>query len=201
MIELLGRTPREARNRGVRTSGPRHESSTRFARRPRQRHALPGALVSESSGSTDGGGVTDHDAARGSHDEATPRVASRTLRDAVDLLELPITLVDLNDLIVVGASETARRYLVGATGSVIGRSVSEIFHYEDETEFLAPLRAMQRRDIDFYRAHRVPAASEPTVTQVTAWVRSVDVGNERFALVEVAPAGEDSRSPIADFLG
>jgi DNA-binding CsgD family transcriptional regulator len=156
--------------------------------------------VSESSGGTDRSDATDQGAAQG-HEESNEPVTGAALGDAVDLLELPITLVDLNDFSIVGASETARRYLVGATGSVIGLSVLQIFAHDDDAEFLGPLRAMQHRDIDFYRAHRVPAHSESTLTPVTTWVRSVDVGDERLALVELAPANEGSRSPIADYLG
>jgi DNA-binding CsgD family transcriptional regulator len=156
--------------------------------------------VSESSGSAEGGSASDHEGAPGSQHEANEHATSSALSDAVDLLELPITLVDLSNFNVVGASETARRYLAGPEGSVIGRSVLEIYRHDDETEFLAPLRAMQRRDIDFYRAHRVPAGAD-SLAPVTTWVRAVDVGDERLALVEIAPANEGSRSPLADFLG
>jgi DNA-binding CsgD family transcriptional regulator/PAS domain-containing protein len=158
-------------------------------------------LVNESSGSTEHGDATDQDAAGGSHDETDGRVAGSGLGEAVDLLELPITLIDLSDFIIVGASETARRYLAGATGAVVGRSVLDVFRHDDDAGFLGPLRAMQHRDIDFYRAHRVPATSESMLAPVTAWVRSLDVGDERLALAEVAPAGEGSLSPIAGFLG
>jgi DNA-binding CsgD family transcriptional regulator/PAS domain-containing protein len=157
--------------------------------------------VNESSGSADGGGATNQDAAGGSHDGTDDRVPPPALSDAVDLLELPITLIDLDDFTIVGASETARRYLAGRTGAVIGRSVLDVFRHDDEGEFLGPLRAMQHRDIDFYRSHRVPAGSESNLAPVTAWVRSLDVGDERLALAEVAPTGEGSRSPIAGFLG
>jgi Bacterial regulatory proteins, luxR family/PAS fold len=158
--------------------------------------------VSESPVGADRSEASDHGAERQSHDDGDDsRDASSALSDAVDLLELPITLVDLKDFAIVGASEPARRYLAGATGSVVGRSVTELFVHDDDAEFLGPLRAMQHRDIDFFRAHRVPGNQDSTLAPVTTWVRSIEVGDERLALVEITPATETQGSRIASFLG
>src|SRR5437879_13226320 len=82
------------------------------------------------------------------------RDLSDDLGPAIGELELPITLVDLDDFTVRAASESAAK-LVGLPASeLVGQSAVELASAEDRPSVVAALEALRSGSIDLYRPRR-----------------------------------------------
>lgn len=124
----------------------------------------------------------------------------RDLRGAVSRLELPIVLVDLYDFTVHAVSGAALKYLGLPAASIIGHPVREMLRDADQADARTAMVAMRDGAVDFYRAHRRRAVEGPEA-MVTLWVRALDFGEDRLALVEVAFGGGPRRSALVEYFG
>jgi DNA-binding CsgD family transcriptional regulator/PAS domain-containing protein len=123
------------------------------------------------------------------------------LNSVCDELELPLWLIDLKDFTVRGASKAAACRIGVPPTAFIGRPAVEQLRLEDRPDVLAALNAMSTGAIDFYRSHRQIGPAQSPEALATEWVRAVQWGDERWALVEAAPGSERRQSPLADHLG
>jgi DNA-binding CsgD family transcriptional regulator len=123
------------------------------------------------------------------------------LREAVDKLDLPLALIDLDSWTVSAISRSALRRLGVAPAAVVGRPVASVFVSRDRVAVEQALAAMRDGAIDLYRAHRRIGSLDDQDHVVTAWVRRLRLSDRTMALAEFARGGEPRRSPLADYLG
>jgi DNA-binding CsgD family transcriptional regulator len=105
--------------------------------------------------------------------------------------ELMIELVELKDFTVTAISNAALRRFGLTAELVIGRPIAELLREEDREASRMALRALRDGVIDFYQAYRHLDASDTSGLAFTAWARSVEFGDEQFALVEMAFGDRD----------
>jgi DNA-binding CsgD family transcriptional regulator len=129
------------------------------------------------------------------------RDLSDDLGTAIRELELPITLVDLDDFTVCAASESAAKLIGLPASGLVGRSAVELPSAEDRPNVAAALEVLRSGGIDFYRAHRRWDEADGSEGLRTSWVRAVEFGGKRFAFIEVAAGSEPRQSPLAAYLG
>lgn len=148
-------------------------------------------------------------------DASNPEI-DRSLQNALGMYELAIGLVELNDFTLTSMSSAALRRLGLPAELVYGRPVIELLSEENREASRAALEALRDGVIDFYRAHRRLEPADTSGLPYTVWARSVDFGDQRFALVEMAFAdqtepdqsergrtkpGQTFMSPIAEIVG
>jgi DNA-binding CsgD family transcriptional regulator/PAS domain-containing protein len=119
---------------------------------------------------------------------------------ALGHLELPILVVDLDDLTVSAVSPAALAVLGRSRPEVIGQPAASLFGPDDELGCRAALEAVRVGPMDFYRAHRRPDPADASGT-FTIWVNAVELGGERVALVQLAKGDEPQHSPLVEYLG
>jgi DNA-binding CsgD family transcriptional regulator len=128
----------------------------------------------------------------------------KEMEGVLNLLELPIGLVDLADFTVVATSSDLLKLLGLRETEVIGRRVTELYTPEDGAAAIMALSNLRDGVVDFYRSERqLDARFEKAakVTAVTTWGRSVILGQRRFALVELSGGQARAASPFAAYLG
>ena len=95
----------------------------------------------------------------------------RELTDAVEQIELPIALIDLEDFAVLAISLAGVNRLGDPGRSIVGRSIIEVLPEMDRQRAEVALAAMRAGSIDFFQAHGLAddrwSSPEPTVI----WVR------------------------------
>lgn len=136
-----------------------------------------------------------------SHDvteTAATQYSTELLRRDTEEFELPLLLVDLGDLVVRAVSEAAVRRVGIRPSALVGARLVDHVRGEDQAGTVAALQAMSAGAVDFYRSH---GAIGPAGGLVTQWVRALEFGHERLALVEAASGRALRRSPLAEHLG
>ena len=133
-------------------------------------------------------------------DETNDCDARLELLGAVGRLDLPVALIDLEDLTVRAVSQEVEH--LGLAGAKVGDLITDLWRREDRSAAAAALRAMHAGFMDFYRAQRVArdAAPDRASGVSTIWVRALHFGDHRMALAE-ATAGPLPESPLARFVG
>ena len=139
-------------------------------------------LISDDGGGVNRSGSLDRPEATSGH-RATVDPA---VQAALGLYELPIVLIDLDDFTVRSASGAALRRLGLSGKGVVGRPITEIVRVSDREAARLALEALRNGIIDFYRAQRSLVDSDSEGRAFTAWARTVEFGEDRFALVEMA---------------
>jgi PAS domain S-box-containing protein len=129
------------------------------------------------------------------------RDLSDDLGTAIGELELPITLVDLDDFTVRAASESAAELVGLPATELVGQSAVEVPSAEDRPQVVAALEALRTGSIDLYRAHRRWDGPDGSERLRTSWARAVEFGGKRYAFIEVADGSEPRQSPLAAYLG
>ena len=124
------------------------------------------------------------------------------LGDELGSVQLPLLLIDLDDLTLSAASRAALRLLGAAPAAVVGRPIVGTIVDERQADAVNALHAIRSGTIDFYRA-RLPLRGRtvPADRVVTVWVRRVRFGERDVALVELAKGGAQQRSPLAEYFG
>jgi DNA-binding CsgD family transcriptional regulator len=125
----------------------------------------------------------------------------RELSKAIRQLELPVALVELDDFTVTAVSRATLKLLGMPPTAVVGRPVIDLIRSEDRAEALAAYEAMRAGVVDFYRAHRRMGATEASASLTTVWVRAIQFGDRRVALVEMVGGTRPSESPLVEHLG
>lgn len=122
--------------------------------------------------------------------------------DAFGTLELPLALIDLDDVTVSAISWAALRYFDAAPSAIVGQPVANIVDDDDDRgDALLALQAMRAGAIDSYVSHRAAGARQDPDRVVTEWVRRLRFGDRRLALVQVAEGTGVRQSPLATYLG
>lgn len=128
--------------------------------------------------------------------------SDQELWDVVGKLELPMILIDLNDLTVSAVSKAALKRIGVPSSAVLGRSALQLlFHSEDRANAQRALEALRDGVIDFYQAHRLVGPIETPESLTAEWVRGIDFGDRRLALVQAAAGREPRHSPLVEYLG
>lgn len=155
--------------------------------------------------STDSGMPVPPDAVGRRREMTVVRPDVRTIgtdpRDLIGTLELPLVLIDLNDLTVAAISWAALKYLGTAPSAVVGLSVENVVIDQDRADALRALTAMRDGAMDSYRTHRRLGTPAGPGRAVTGWVRSFRFGDRRIALAEEADESDSQLSPLAAYLG
>lgn len=120
---------------------------------------------------------------------------------AVGRLEVPLALIDLGDLTVIALSEAALQRLGERAGAVVGQSALDALPASGRGHASIALEAMRAGAIDFYRAHRILRASAQAEPIGSEWVRAVQFGDRRVALVEMAVGEDVWTSPLVEYFG
>jgi DNA-binding CsgD family transcriptional regulator/PAS domain-containing protein len=119
----------------------------------------------------------------------------------LNVLSLPIALVDLADFTVVATSSALLTLLGLSEAEVIGRRVTELYTPEDGAAAIVALSVLRDGVVDFYRSERRLDPKFERAAKVTAWGRSVDLGQRHFALVELSGNSPREGSPFAEYFG
>lgn len=129
--------------------------------------------------------------------------SDQELWEIVGKLELPMLLLDLDDLKVSAVSNAAIKLIGLPPSEILGRSGLELlFASGDRANAQRALEALRDGVIDFYQAHRLvgPSGTPPRLT--AEWVRGIDFGDRHLALVQGVDAGHEPRhSPLVEYLG
>ena len=116
-------------------------------------------------------------------------------------LELPIALVDLSNFHVLAMSRVVLTRLGMDADQVLGRSILDLLRPDDRPKAAAALQALDDGIIDFYRSHRPWPAPPGKDGLGTQWVRAVELGGVRRALLELGDGEEPQPTPMHRFLG
>jgi DNA-binding CsgD family transcriptional regulator len=125
----------------------------------------------------------------------------REMLGTLNVLALPIALVDLADFTVVATSSALLKLLGLSEAEVIGRRVTELYTPEDGAAAIVALSVLRDGVVDFYRSERRLDPKFERAAKVTAWGRSVDLGKRHFALVELSGNSPREGSPFAEYFG
>jgi DNA-binding CsgD family transcriptional regulator len=125
----------------------------------------------------------------------------RELSKVITRLELPIGLIDLNDLTVLAVSQAALKLLGVPLTAVVGRPVIDLLLSDDRAGSLVAVEALRIGIIDFYRGHPRLGMTEASGRSATTWVRAIQFGDRRLALVEVVDGSRTGQSPLVEHLG
>jgi DNA-binding CsgD family transcriptional regulator len=126
--------------------------------------------------------------------------SSEDLRDAIGAFDFPIALVSLDDFQVVAISKSWARHLGATPSSIVGSPIIDLIRPEDRANAITALEAVQAGAVDFFRAHRPIDAKDAGSGFGAEWVRSFQVGQKGFALVEAAPGRGVVGRPLSNFL-
>src|SRR6185437_16649242 len=84
---------------------------------------------------------------------------------------------------------------------ILGRRVTELYTLEDGAAAIGALSVLRDGVVDFYRSERRLDARFARSAKITAWGRSVVLGDRHFALVEASGATARPASPFAEYFG
>ena len=127
--------------------------------------------------------------------------SDQELWDVVGKLELPMVLIDLNDLTVRAISRAALKRLGLPSSAVLGHSGLELlFERDDRANARRALQALRDGVIDFYQAHRLVGPTGTPESLTAEWVRGIDFGDRHLALVQAAAGREPRHSPLVEYL-
>jgi DNA-binding CsgD family transcriptional regulator len=132
---------------------------------------------------------------------ATTKSSAEILHQDWGQLELPLLLVDLDDFLVRAVSEAAVRRIGVPLSALVGHPIVDQVRTEERASVVAALEAMSAGVIDFYRSQHTIGSARPRQALATEWVRAIEFGDERLALVEAAGDSELRQSPLAEHLG
>jgi DNA-binding CsgD family transcriptional regulator/PAS domain-containing protein len=125
----------------------------------------------------------------------------REMAGVLNLLELPIALVDLADFTIVAASSALLQLLGLSESEFLGRRVTELYTREDAAAAIGALSVLRDGVVDFYRSERHLDARFARAAKITAWGRSVKLGDRHFALVEASGGSKRAASPFTEYFG
>jgi DNA-binding CsgD family transcriptional regulator len=124
------------------------------------------------------------------------------LRDAIATLDVPVLLINLEDLTVTAASEAGLQTIGRTAEEILGQPVRGVVIDPTDLSPVRALEAMRDGAIDFYRGIRKLSSSRAPDNPVTIWVRRLDFdGMPPAALAEAARGTEPQPSPIGAYLG
>lgn len=123
------------------------------------------------------------------------------LPDAVRWLSVPLVLVDMRDRTIVSLTRPAAALLGVEPSTVIGLPTVDLLWEGDREKGRAALDALEEGTIQFYRSRRLFQATGGRQTPGTVWVRVLEEGDRRFALLQLGAGSDTDRSPLVDHLG
>src|SRR6185437_2056188 len=108
-------------------------------------------------------------AERGAMSDAGSQPIHREIGGVLNLLELPIALVDLADFTIVAASSALLDLLGLSEDEFLGRRVTELYTLEDGAAAIGALSVLRDGVVDFYRSERRLDARFARSAKITAW--------------------------------
>jgi DNA-binding CsgD family transcriptional regulator/PAS domain-containing protein len=120
------------------------------------------------------------------------RTGRHDFEHAFDVLELPLVLINLADFTIYAASPVLFTQFALRETDVVGRPVADLFYPADAAAALAALMAVRDGIVDFYRGERQMGFTFSTEKPITAWVRSVMIGDQHLALAEFSFGSAES---------
>ncbi|HEY5267120.1 MAG TPA: helix-turn-helix transcriptional regulator [Acidimicrobiales bacterium] len=120
---------------------------------------------------------------------------------AVHRFELPLALMSLSDSTIIAANDALLQRVGKSSAQVVGHPGPNLFTGTDRENAHLAVTAMQRGAVDFYTAQRVLTSSITPQLLVSVWVRAIEFGDRRFALVEISARDDSLVNPLVEHFG
>ncbi len=128
------------------------------------------------------------------------QVLDRELWGAVDGTDLSIALVDLSDFSVIAVTKAFLSEVGLPPDKPIDGPAFNLVAKIDRTRAHAALKALAKREIDFYRGRRLLERA-PLGPKAVVWACALDLGDRRVAMVELSLGRNSNDSPLVEYLG
>ena len=130
---------------------------------------------------------------------ATP-AEPRELESALEHLEPPLALIDLQDLTITAATPTMARRFTDREDGIVGSSILDWFDPADRPRVFASLDALRRGLIESYRARRRFATPDGGFEDASVWAKVIAFSSSRIALTQLS-LDSAPVSPLGSLLG
>jgi len=120
---------------------------------------------------------------------------------AVYRFEFPLALMSLSDSTIVAANDALLERVGKSSAQVVGHPGPNLFTGTDRDNVQIAVEALQGGAVDFYTAERQLASSTTPEHLVSVWVRAIEFGDRRFALVEISARNDSPINPLVEHFG